>query len=149
MSVKHFIFHPGTWIGEGNISFSSSPKKIHFYTKWIVGEEGPSGIYCEQQVEMQGGHDRLYNRVVFSKIVNGSFVIQLANEAIENGTGEGIYNEQNLAWEFPAQTSQLEDSHFEGFEIYTLKSDLTYEIHAEYSSGDAFKTIIDGRLWKK
>lgn len=149
MKTKHFIFDPGTWIGEGDISFSTSEQKIHFYTKWTIKALEDEGILCEQQVERQDGCDRFFNKFLFSNISEKDFVVEITNDNVTKGNGVGVFNEHNIGWDFPAQSGIDDEYHFEGYEIYHLKSDSTYEIHGEYFSGNSFKTIIKGKLWKK
>lgn len=148
-TTTHFIFQPGIWIGEGDISFSSSPQKIHFYTKWVIGEEGPNGIICEQHIEQRGYPEPLLNRFLFTKTNEDTFDVQINSEHIQNGKGTGVFTAENIGWDFPSQISMDGQSFFQGFELYYLKNDYTYDIHAEYSSDDTHSTIIDGKLWKK
>lgn len=138
---KHaFILTPGIWIGEGKIAFSTSPEIIHFYTKWIVGK---TGEVCQHQVEMQGSEDSVYNKLTFSNVTNESFVVKLENDLIGEVVGKGVIDDKTIAWEY----RNGED--FEGFEVYELQDNGDYMLHAEYASTDQYRTIIDGRIWKK
>lgn len=141
MTQHEFIFTPGTWIGEGKISFSASPEFIKFYTKWqITKEEGH--IKAVQAVEMQGVDEHVVN--VFYVIPDQeAFKIQLENEMIGKVSGTGLTTEKTIAWEFREQFD------FEGFESYELQENGDYFLHAEYASPDQFRTIVEGLIWKK
>lgn len=143
--TKHsFIFSPGIWIGEGKITFSTSPEAIHFYTKWIIEEfDEKVGYICRQQVEMLGVDDRVFNNLTFSDVTPQSFIVTLENNLIGRVTGKGIIDVKTIAWEYRSGTD------FEGFEVYELQDNGDYMMHAEYSSPDQYRTIVDGRIWKK
>lgn len=147
MNIKQdhrFIFIPGTWIGEGTISFSSSPERIHFYTKWLTNSWDPIlGFICTQQVEMQGVEENVFNKLAITEILDSKFVITLENNLIGSVVGKGIINEETIAWEY------RKGSDFEGFEVYELQKNGDYLLHAEYASSDEYRTVIDGRIWLK
>lgn len=143
MNKHDFIFKEGIWIGEGKVQFSTSPEQIHFYTKWVVNKIEKNQIQCQQQVEMRGGGDSVFNHFTFSDIKDSTFTITLENEILGMATGKGTFNEKNIAWEF------RNHSDFEGFEVYELQENGEYILHAEYISTDQHRTTIDGRLWKK
>jgi hypothetical protein len=69
--------------------------------------------------------------------------MELENELLGKVKGAGVIDEKTIAWEFHG-TGGLE-----GFEVYELQDNGDYMMHAEYSSPDQFRTIIDGRIWKK
>ena len=69
--------------------------------------------------------------------------MELENELLGTVKGTGVIDENTIAWEFHG-TGGLE-----GFEVYELQDNGDYMMHAEYSSPDQFRTIIDGRIWKK
>lgn len=138
-----FIFNPGIWIGEGKIAFTTSPESIHFYTKWKIGKyDDEIGYDCEQQVEMQGVDESVFNHVIISDVTSHSFHVTLENDLFGKVTGKGIWDPKTIAWEYLS-------SEFEGFEVYELQDNGDYTLHAEYSSPDEYRTIIDGRIWKK
>ncbi len=141
---KHaFIFQPGNWIGEGKVSFSASPEEVRFFTKWIINDTREEGIQCQQTVEIQGVEEHVINNFILSKISSNDFSILLQNEMLDSVTGTGLIDPKKIAWEFRGHES------FEGFEVYELNDSGEYTFHAEYASPDQFRTIIDGRLWKK
>lgn len=143
-NVHQFIFCPGVWIGEGKITFSTSPEIIHFYTKWTVKKLDEKSEYvCEQQVEMQGVDDSVFNTLTFSDATPGAFAITLENELVGKVIGKGIIDPKTIAWEYHSGTE------FEGFEVYELQENGDYMLHAEYSSPDQYRTIVNGRIWKK
>ena len=144
MEKHQFIFTPGVWIGEGKITFSTSPEHVNFYVKWIInGLNEQKKIHSEQQVEMQGVEENTFNAVVFSEISQNEFKISLENHLLGKIHGKGVIDEKTIAWEYRG------DPEFEGFELYELQDNGEYSLHAEYTSTDQYRTIIDGRVWKK
>jgi hypothetical protein len=143
MNKHDFIFQEGIWIGEGKVSFSTSPEHIHFYTKWVIKKNEKNEINCQQQVEMRGGGDSVFNHFTFSDMKDLTFAVALENDILGIATGKGLIDEKKIAWEF------REHSDFEGFEVYELQENGDYLLHAEYVSTDQHRTTIDGRVWKK
>lgn len=149
MTQKHtFLFSPGKWLGEGKITFSGSPDLLKFYTRWDIAPAEPEGelheIVCLQIVEMQGAtEEHIKNRFTFSQVDSVSFVLELENELIGVVQGKGLMDEKKIAWEFRGHST------FEGFEVYELQENGDYLFHAEYVSPDQFRSLIDGRIWKK
>ncbi|MCB1112348.1 MAG: hypothetical protein H7A37_05800 [Chlamydiales bacterium] len=138
-----FIFTPGLWLGEGKVSFTASPETLQFYTRWEVRENTAKGIPCIQTVEMQGLGDSVRNAYTFFLEEEGKMRIFLQNEMMEKTIGTGVVSVKSIAWEFRGYDN------FEGYEVYELQEDGAYKLHAEYSSPDQFRTIIDGRIWRK
>lgn len=143
MNSHKFIFAPGQWIGEGRITFSASTEHLRFYTKWVIENEEKGSVRCQQDVEMEGGEDRVFNGFLFSNILPNSFAIELTNELLGSVTGKGVIDSKTIAWEFRGHPE------FEGFEVYELQENGDYMLHAEYATTEQFRTIIDGRIWKK
>ena len=146
--AKHlFIFSPGIWLGEGKISFSASSEQIPFSTRWTAQEEklhdGKPRISCVQEVEMRDGSEKLSNKLIFFDIAETKFEVELSNDLVGKVLGKGIVDTKTIAWEL------REKSGFEGFEVYELQDSGDYFFHAEYASTESFRTIIDGRIWKK
>lgn len=141
--IHHFIFNTGTWLGEGMIKFSSSPEQIKFYTKWEIPLHTQEKITCSQTVEMTGVEEQVKNTFNFFHIKSRSFSIEIENDLVGKVQGKGLKDEKTIAWEFTG------NSDFEGFEVYELQDNGDYLLHAEYASTDQFRTIIDGRIWKK
>lgn len=137
-----FIFLPGNWIGEGKITFSASPERLRFYTKWFVEEKESGQISCQQHVEMEGRDANVINRFTFSSILPESFSIELSSDLMGTLNGKGLIDSKTIAWEFRSPD-------FEGFEVYELQDNGDYMLHAEYISTEQFRTIIDGRIWPK
>lgn len=144
-----FLFFSGHWLGEGKISFTASSDVLKFYTRWLISPEKeknaerPKEIICTQEVEMQGADESIQNRFTFTNITDSTFHLRLENELIGSVEGTGIYEPKKVAWEF------RESPTFEGFEIYELQENGEYLFHAEYVSPEQFRSIIDGRIWKK
>ena len=144
MELAHkFIFTPGEWIGEGKITFTVSPDRLRFYTKWIVKPDEMGIISCQQQVEMEGREENLINDFILLNITETAFAIELSNGLLGTIQGKGIIDPKTIAWEFRNHPD------FEGFEVYELQHNGDYLLHAEYASAENFRTIVDGRIWKK
>jgi hypothetical protein len=144
-----FIMIPGEWLGEGKISFSASDDEMNFYTRWQVSKNGDESLgvrnlRCTQEVEMQGGADeKMFNRFHFTEIGTKEFKVLLENDQIGSVFGEGILENGKIAWEFRGNPN------IEGFEVYELQENGEYSFHAEYISSEGYRSIIDGRIWKK
>lgn len=143
MPEKDFIFTPGLWLGEGKISFSSSPEFLRFYTKWEIKEDTPGIMTATQIVEMHGMEEQVINQLTFTDIQPTSFKVHLENNLIGSISGAGLRTENSIAWEFRGQIA------FEGFEVYERQETGDYFLHAEYGSTDQFRTIIEGLIWRK
>lgn len=143
MSQHEFLFNPGNWIGEGKVAFSASPETLHFYTKWTVEKADTHGIRSSQIVEIQGSDPSMHNAFVLTNITPNSFAIDLENDILGKVHGTGVIDGKTIAWEFHGHDG------LEGFEVYELQDNGDYMLHAEYSSPDQFRTVIDGRIWKK
>ena len=92
---------------------------------------------------MGGGESNISNKLIFSEILPISFQVELVSELLGSIRGKGVVDSKILAWEFRGHPE------FEGFEVYELQENGDYSLHAEYTSIDQFRTIIDGRIWKK
>jgi len=71
------------------------------------------------------------------------FKIELESEQINKSVGSGLIDEKTIAWEFRSSEGM------EGFEVYELQENGDYMFHAEYASLGQFRTIVDGRIWRK
>lgn len=142
MTKHSFIFSEGNWLGEGKVRFSNSPTEITYRTSWSQLSFEPSLIVLQHKVELEGVPGAVTNKFEVFWANSSSFLIKLSNEMIEGAVGKGIIEEKKIAWEF-----RLPD--FEGFEVYTLTGDDSYQVHAEYLSSDLFGTIINGKIWKR
>lgn len=138
-----FIFQSGIWVGEGKITIGLSSGFMKFYTKWEIEKEDSRLITAIQRVELDRGASHLINRFSFACTENQHFFVSLQNESVGNAEGKGLWDEKKLAWEF-------RDPHvFEGFEVYELQDNGDYFFHAEYGTPDAFKTTVEGLIWKR
>lgn len=142
-TLHKFIFEPGQWIGEGKITFSISPEHLRFYTRWLIEKSEDGTIRCQQEVEMEGREENVFNHFVLSQMTEGSFVMELTSSLMGTVKGKGVYGPKTIAWEFRGYPD------FEGFEVYELQDNGDYMLHAEYMTTEQFKTIVDGRIWKK
>ncbi len=144
MIIEHlFPFQPGRWIGGGKITFSASSEIIRFYTSWMIEKEEDGRLCCVQQVEMQGVDEKVINQFVIYAISEKKFKIDLQSESISLAKGSGVIDLKSVAWEFHGTKG------VEGFEVYQLQENGDYMMHAEYSSAELFRTIVDARLWRK
>lgn len=145
-----FIFQPGIWLGEGKITLSTSPSQVPFYTKWSVEAAKSGMIIGEQQVEQRGESEKLYNRFVFSDITENAFHIELDNTLFGKVQGTGVIETESITWKYQRQFIAEEGLVIlEGLENYSLLNNGDYVFHAEYWSDESFRTLIDGRIWKK
>lgn len=149
MNHHQFIFSPGEWIGQGKLSFSTSPTQLRFYTKWVFSATENGFLRAEQWIEQQGESDLLNNSFLFSDITPKAFAITLSNELLGSVSGTGIISNTTVAWEFKQPANEEREDAFEGFEVYELQDNGDYLFHAEYCSGEQFRTIVEGRIWKK
>jgi hypothetical protein len=142
--MHSFIFEDGLWIGEGKITFSASPDHIRFYTRWTrVNEIDPDSHKWLQEIEMQGTDERVGNTLHFMPLTDKTFSLSLSNDIVGKAIGKGVIDAGKIAWELKNPDT------FQGFEVYELQENGDYQVHAEYAAADNFRTIIDGRIWKK
>ena len=120
MVTHDFIFKPGIWVGEGKVTFSASPERLRFYTKWTIEQENQKVILCKQHVEMDEGKSNVYNTFAFSNISSNAFTVELVSELFGSIPGKGLIDAKTIAWEF---RGHLE---FEGFEVYELQENGDY-----------------------
>jgi hypothetical protein len=149
MNTHQFIFSPGEWIGQGKITFSASPAQLRFYTKWLISERKENEISAEQIIEQQGEADLMANSFSFTDLTPVSFKISVNSELLGTVIGKGVIDSKTIAWEFRQSMNPDREEPFEGFEVYELQEGGDYLLHAEYFSGQEYRTIIDGRIWKK
>lgn len=145
MDQHIFLFVPGRWVGGGKITFSASNELIRFYTSWLIEKDAEGKMHCDQRVEMQEVHEIVNNHFLVYDITKDSFKIDLENELFGQVKGKGIIDPTTIAWEFHSYS----DTGVEGFEVYELQENGDYMLHAEYSSAELFRTIVDARIWKK
>ncbi|MGK5594298.1 MAG: hypothetical protein ACSNEK_02945 [Parachlamydiaceae bacterium] len=147
MLGHQFIFQSGVWLGQGEISFSASKEQIPCSTKWTVEEKlsetGERVIFCLQEVEIRDSGDKLNNRITLSAIQPPNFLVELTNENIDKIAGKGVVSSTTIAWELRDKEG------YEGFEVYEKQDNEEYNFHAEYASSENFRTIVDGKIWKK
>lgn len=143
MGQHTFLFFPERWIGGGNITFSASNAVIRFYTSWMIEKGDEDKLSCIQKVEMQGVDEKVVNQFTIYDISENKFKIDLKSESIGLATGTGSIDKTKIAWEFRGTKG------VEGSEVYELQDNGDYILHAEYSSAELFRTIIDARIWQK
>lgn len=137
------------WLGQGTLTFSYSSEKIPFYTKWIVDPIHQGVIRAQQHVVKQGENETLVNDFSFAAITEGSFTVELKNEAINCVRGKGTVEDQRIFWTYYTTIFSEEFEAFRGFEAYQLQENGEYLFHAEYTSTGEYITIVSGRIWGK
>jgi hypothetical protein len=140
--MAHFIFTPGIWLGEGTVSFASFEERVAFFTRWTIQESTPGEIEAFQEVELSSVEQTTRNRMRILDISKGTFAITLENDLMGKVSGKGIYDEHMVAWELRDQPGM------EGYEVFKLQPDGTYQFRSEFSS-PPFRTLIEGKIWKK
>lgn len=143
MSHKDFLFIPGLWLGEGKITFTSSPEFLKFYTKWEISQISSDLMKAVQVVEIQGVEEHVVNTFTFTDITSTTFAVSLENNLVGKVSGTGLRNDRVIAWEFRGQSA------FEGFETYERQENGDYFLHAEYGPPSDFRTIVEGLIWSK
>lgn len=143
MYSHEFIFIPGRWVGGGKITFSSASEHIRFYTSWNIDKKTNNTILLQQKVEMQPLQNVVNNSFLLYDFSGNKFKIELESEQINKSVGSGLIDEKTIAWEFRSSEG------VEGFEVYELQENGDYMFHAEYASLGQFRTIVDGRIWRK
>ena len=136
---NHFLFHEGTWTGEGKIFFSLTPDEVPFQIHWDIAAVDSQRFRAVQRVEMDD-QDTMINVFTITSQPSGDFKLFLENEVLGVFSGEGVSDDRKLAWEF-AHYGVLE-----GMEIYERKSEQEYGFHAEYLGNDGFATTVEGTI---
>lgn len=143
-----FIFSPGEWLGQGKVGFSTSKDELRFYTKWIFIDRDREKIFVEQRVEKQDD-ELLINYFCFSNITATTFTVEMENEVLgKKITGSGTMDDRHITWTFN-QLSPEDGLGIVGVERYTLQENGDYILEAEYDGHDNYRTIIEGRIWKR
>lgn len=121
-------------------------RKLPFHIRWNVFELDDKGrIFCTQEIQVVGLSDCMHSRFSLYDLHATNFAIKLESQSIGKIVGKGIINSTVIGWEFRKGVLG-----FEGFEIYQMSSDEEiYLLHAEYTTGENFRTIIRGKMRKK
>lgn len=145
MKEHPFLLEPKQWLGEGKINLSMVEEELDFMTRWSLGERDCQGlISAEQEVQIKGMNDTVYNQFIITEITGLTFNIELKNASLGIIVGKGFIKEDLIAWEF-----RNNDLEFEGFEFYEKQKDGTYLMRSEYVSSDQYRTTIRGKIWEK
>lgn len=141
---KHlFIFQWGIWLGEGGILFTGAKDAVKFFTRWKVDLLEPTKIVVQQEIEIFGVEERRINNYIFSEIKEGSFHVTLENESMGKVSGKGVLDEHTIAWELRDHPG------LEGYEVYNLQENGDYTFSAEYASDQNYRSLIQGKVWRK
>jgi len=149
MSKHNFIFCPGTWLGLGKLELTGSPTKIRFYMKWSVLPIEENVIYCEQLIELEEGDEPILNRFQITITSPNSFDVKLENMTSGIVYGKGAIDGEVISWEYKEPVFFEDTTGFTGEEVYILQPNGEYMLRSEYKADGEFKTIIEGRIWKK
>lgn len=145
MYDHQFLLTPGAWLGQGHIQLNMVAEELDFVTKWNISPSATDGrIECVQEIQVKGLSDMMHNQFNIFDWSQGEFQVELENPALGKIQGKGLINDKIIAWEF-----RVEDIGFEGFEFYEKQDDDTYLMRAEYATDDQFRTLIQGKIWKK
>jgi hypothetical protein len=146
MSTQHpFIFTPDAWLGEGKIQLNMVEEELSFFTRWsITHPDGLGRIECMQEIQVKGLAEVMINQFALFDLTPSGFSIELENQSLGKIIGKGIISENLIGWEF-----RNPEIGFEGFEFYEKQPDGSYLMRAEYASSDQFRTLIQGKVWKK
>ena len=91
---------------------------------------------------MEGVEDAVHSNFHIYGLTEDDFSITLQSDHFDQVIGTGIIDDQKIGWEFRQKGA------LEGFEVYEIQDDGSYHFHAEYSSPDQFRTMIDGQIKK-
>ncbi|MDE3045750.1 MAG: hypothetical protein KGJ02_03805 [Verrucomicrobiota bacterium] len=138
-----FIFHPGSWLGEGKIILNMVEEELLFNTNWAIQNKDFAGkVSCAQDIQIQGLSENMRNELTFYDFGSKTFSVDMENQNVGRIVGTGVFDDKMIAWEF-----RNNDMNFEGFETYILQSDGSYSMHGEYVTSDQFRTQIDARIF--
>lgn len=142
--VQHaFIFVPGKWLGEGSIELNMIEEKLHYFTRWKVGEtEGGGIIECSQELQVKGLSDLMVNQFIFSELQGDTFSVLMENHSVGKVEGKGFIRPNMIGWEF-----RVPALGFEGFEFYEKQEEGLYHVHGEFSTQDDLRTVLHGKIW--
>lgn len=135
----HFLFQEGIWRGLGTVSFSASASVLSFRTEWNVLPIEAQRFRAVQTVEV-AEQPPMINIFTVQLLPSGAFQLFLKNESLGVFSGQGVFDDTNIAWEFAHQGA------LEGMEVYERAGPATYSFHAEYLGGKGFSTLIRGEI---
>lgn len=141
--MHFFLFKPATWVGEGSVSFDSSPEQMFFSTTWKIGFLENQRIQCIQQVKMEEIDETVENHYIFYIKDESSFDLELENESLGKVSGAGLIDAKTIAWEIFGETA------VQGYEVYEIQENGGYLFHAEYASPNQFRTLIEGHIQRE
>lgn len=135
-----FLFFPGQWLGEGNITFSSSPEVLHFYTSWKSAQDQ---IWVwTQKVQIVGNEEEMVNTYTIHEVSGSQFFLTLNNTWVGEVSAEGLTDAKKIEWTYT--NPQV----MSGGETYFLQENGEYLFHAEFHTQDLFRIKIEGKLWR-
>lgn len=139
-----FILQPGRWEGKGTITFTMAEDVLNFTMTWTVLPEDNGRIHFSQEIDIDTFAEKMHNHFYAEKVTPSSFEIILENNIAGKVLGKGVIDAKVVAWEFARK-----DQEFEGFEVYELQGDGSYNMRAEFTAGDGLRTKVKGSIEKK
>ncbi len=139
--THHFLFHEGQWVGSGEVEVPLSSESIQFQTKWTVSPLDEQRFRAIQHVEIIG-QESMVNTFTITKKLEGEFHVFLENESLGVFSGDGVSDENQLAWEFAHYGS------LEGMEVYERTKEDAYSFRGEYLASNGDTTTIRGSMVK-
>ena len=133
------MLQPGTWRGEGQITFSMADDALFFFTTWTVFPSEEGVIHLSQEIEINGIPEKRRNHFTLRALTPSSFSIELENDVVGKVSGTGVIDARVIAWEFRGEAQE-----FEGYETYELQEDGSYLMRAEFSAGPEYRTHVRG-----
>ena len=119
-------------------------EKLKFFSKWRVqpiDEEGK--IECSQKIEISSIAEEMHNHFTLFEIGKEAFKVTLESQSVGKVEGQGIIRPKLISWELRQGAEGVD-----GFEFFELDGE-EYKHHAEYATGQDYRTVIDGKIWKK
>ncbi|MCH9627521.1 MAG: hypothetical protein S4CHLAM2_11620 [Chlamydiales bacterium] len=139
--THRFILTPGIWEGAGQITFSMAEDILDFTMRWSVLPLEEEKVEFHQEIVVEGLADTMRNHFCVSSLTPSAFEIELENKIVGKVVGTGVISSQVIAWEF-----RRKDQEFEGYEIYELQEDDSYQMRAEFTAGDGLRTCVQGAI---
>lgn len=143
MSAHTFIFAPGTWEGEGTITFSMAEDALNFKMRWTVLPREDEEVFFNQVIEVDSFSEKMRNQFCIFNITETQFGIRLENHLVGKVVGSGLISPTIIAWEF-----RNPDQELQGFEVYEKQGDGSYKMRAEFTAGEGLRTCVRGYIEK-
>jgi len=114
---------------------------LNFSMNWTVLPVEDEKIYFNQIIDIDSFAEKMRNSFCVSAITASDFEIELENNIVGKVVGKGVLSPKVIAWEF-----RRKDQEFEGYEIYELQENGSYQLRAEFTAGDGLRTHVQGYI---